>query len=326
MRDVQQAPPPLLWLDKQIVDRATAGGKGASLSQLLALGASAPPAFVLTTAAYAAFARALDLPSRASYVRENELPALRQRIIETDLPASLAAVIATGWREMQQRLGGVEPLAVRSSATAEDSASFSFAGLHDTILDILDLPQLEGAVKQCWASLWSERSVSYRRSGDDELDTATMAVVVQQLVCSDVSFVVFTADPISHRDDHLIISATYGLGETVVSGLVTPDHIVIDHAGEVESYQIGEKELMIIPGAHPGDGVREVPVPRFLSRQAALSNDQARAIGRMARDIAQRVGFPADIEGGIAANAIHLFQVRPITTLNGLHRNSRAPS
>jgi len=316
----------LLWLNGNPVSHELVGGKAASLSRLAQLGAPVPEAFTLTTDAYDEIACLLHLPVKASQVRDDELVAIRSAILEAELPVHLREVINHGYRAINGQAPNGQALAVRSSAIAEDSPEFSFAGLHDTILDVSDLATLEHAIKQCWASLWSERAVVYRRSGDDTLDRATMAVVVQRLVRCDVSFIVFTADPISFLDDHLIISATYGLGEAVVSGLVTPDHIVIDAGGDVESYQIGEKEVMIIPGASSGDGVRQVPVPRMLGRQQALSHDQAREIGRVARHLACELGFPLDIEGGIAEGEIHLFQVRPITTLNRAPRPRKSDS
>jgi pyruvate,water dikinase len=315
----------LTWLNGTPVTHEQVGGKAASLSRLAQLGAPVPPAFALTTDAYDEIAHRLGLPTKASQVHDDELEAIRAAITSADLPAHLRKVIEHGYRAINQHAPNGRALAVRSSAIAEDSPEFSFAGLHDTILDVSGLDTLERAIKQCWASLWSERAVVYRRSGDDTLDAATMAVVVQQLIRCDVSFIVFTADPISQNDDHLIISATYGLGEAVVSGLVTPDHIVIDASGEVESYLIGEKEVMIIPGADDG-GVRQVPVPRMVRGQQALTHDHAREIGRVARRLECELGYPLDIEGGVAEGKLHLFQVRPITTLSRSQRPRKPDS
>lgn len=204
---------------------------------------------------------------------------------------------------------------MRSSATAEDSAAFSFAGLHDTVLDVRTLPDLEAAVKQCWASLWSERAVAYRRAGGLAADGAAIAVVVQPLVRSDVSFVVFTADSVRERDGHLVISSTWGLGEAVVSGLVVPDHVVVGPDGKIVEYAVGDKHQMVIPGAGPGDGAREVAVPRVLRTAPALTADQIAAIAAMARELRPRLGYEADLEGAFAGGALFLFQARPITTL-----------
>ena len=315
------------WLDREVVGRSVVGGKGASLSQLAALGAPIPPAFALTTDAYRAFAAANDVPERATAIADDELPALRARMMAAPVPGEVAGWIAESYGALAQQGARNLAVAVRSSATAEDSAEFSFAGLHDTILDVRTQPALETAIKQCWASLWSDRAVTYRRLGGLATDDAAIAVVVQQLVHSDVSFVAFTSDPVGHRPDHLVIDAAWGLGEAVVSGLVVPDHIVVDPDGEIVEYAVGDKHLMIIPGAAPGDGAREVPVPRVLRTAPSLAPDQVRAIATTARSLAGRLGYEVDLEGGIHQGQLYLFQARPITTLGARrdeHRSTAA--
>jgi rifampicin phosphotransferase len=304
-------------LDGPNADHQLVGGKGASLCRLAALAAPVPPAFALTIYAYEAHARRLGLPTCASETADSDLPAIRSRILEAELPPDVSESLARGLDAIDHHHGNGHTLAVRSSATVEDSPQFSFAGLHDSVLDVSHPPPLERAVRRCWASSWSDRAISYRRMGDAALDTVTMAVVVQRLVRSDVSFVVFTADPVAMHETRIVISATYGLGEAIVSGLVTPDHIVLDDRGEIERYVIGAKEYMIVPAANPGDELREVPVPRLLSREPCLTHEQARQIGQVARALDAALGFRLDIEGAIAGGEVYLFQVRPITTLNG---------
>jgi pyruvate,water dikinase len=305
----------LVWLDRSATSRTLVGGKGASLSHLADLGAPVPPAFALTTRAYAEFATALGLPQHALDIAEADLPAIRATIAGGRLPAPVAEALGHGFDAFHTRLNGHLALAVRSSATAEDSSDFSFAGLHDTILDVRTLPALENAVRQCWASLWSDRALAYRHAGGLAGDDASIAVVVQQLVRSDVSFVVFTTDPVTGRDGRLVISASWGLGEAIVSGLATPDHIVVGPDGQIDEYTIGDKAVMVIPGANPGDGTREAPTPRALRTAPALSPEQVFAIAATARDLAARLGYEADIEGAICDGTLHLFQARPITTL-----------
>ncbi|HET9659997.1 MAG TPA: PEP/pyruvate-binding domain-containing protein [Thermomicrobiales bacterium] len=286
------------------------GGKAASLSRLRALEAPVPAAFAVTTEAYRLHARQLGIPDRASMVSDAELPIIRERITAAPIPLEIAGAIAA---ELAG-IGAGAVLAVRSSATTEDSPAFSFAGLHDTALAVENRPDaVEAAIKRCWASLWSERSVDYRRRGGAALDTAAMAVVVQQLVRSDVSFVAFSVDPINLCAPRIIISASYGLGEAIVAGLVVPDYIVLSPDGEIEDYQIGSKETMVIAAAD-GVGVAEVKVPRFMAAQPALSHEHARQIGRMITQLERQFGRPLDIEGGIADGAVVLFQARPITT------------
>lgn len=315
MTVVHDVNPLLVWLNDGIVERELVGGKGASLSRLTELGARVPPAFALTTHAYDHFAAWQNLPQRASEVTDDDLPALRARIETANLPELVRQMVAAEFASFQTRAGGECALAVRSSATAEDSAEFSFAGLHDTILDVRDFENLERAIVRCWASLWSDRAVAYRRASGIEADAAAIAVVVQQLIRSDVSFVVFTADPVSNRDEHLVIAATWGLGEAVVAGLVVPDHIVIGLDGEVVEHIVGDKHLMVIPGANPGDGVREAPVPRLLRTAPVMTTAQSMAIGAASRKLSERLGFHADIEGAFCNGELYFLQARPITTL-----------
>lgn len=303
------------WLDRGVVSRADVGGKGASLSQLAALGAPVPPAFALTTDAYRAFAAAHGVPARATDVDDNDLTALRARMLAAPVPGEVAAMIAEGHGTLRARAAREVALAVRSSATAEDSAEFSFAGLHDTILDVRTPAALDAAIKRCWASLWSDRAVAYRRTGGLATDEAAIAVVIQQLVHSDVSFIVFTRDPVGNCPGHLVIDASWGLGEAVVSGLVVPDHIIVGPEDEIAEYTVGDKQVMVIPGASPGDGAREVAVPRVLRTAPALSEARVREIAALARSLSLRLGYDADLEGGIQDGRLYLFQARPITTL-----------
>jgi pyruvate,water dikinase len=264
----------------------------------------------VTTEAYRLHTRQLGIPDCASAVSDAELPDIRNRITAAPIPAVVAHAIAA---EIDT-IGAGCALAVRSSATTEDSPTFSFAGLHDTALAVEGRPDaVEAAVKCCWASLWSDRSVDYRRRGGAALDTAAMAVVVQRLVRADVSFVAFSVDPINHCAPRIIISASYGLGEAIVAGLVVPDYIVLGPGGEIEDYQIGSKETMVI-AAHDGEGVTQVKVPRFMAAQPALSREQACQIGRMVTHLERQFGKPLDVEGGIAENSVYLFQARPVTT------------
>lgn len=309
----------LVWLSGSPADRGLLGGKAASINRLASLGAPVPPAFALTTHAYAEFAVAIGLPRRAADVAPSLLPQLRADIMDAPLPAMVADAIAHGFETFAGQGDETVSLAVRSSGTSEDSAAFSFAGLHDTVLDVRTLAALERAVRQCWASLWSDRAVAYRRERDMADETSAIAVVVQELVKSDVSFIAFTSDPVTFARDRVVIDATWGLGEAIVSGLVVPDHVTVGTEGDVLDYAIGDKHLMVIPGDAPALaslGTREVPVPRSLRTQPALTHAQARDIARLARDLAGELGYEVDLEGGIAAGTFYVFQARPITTLD----------
>jgi pyruvate,water dikinase len=303
------------WLNREEVGRWLVGGKGASLSRLAMLGAPVPRAGALTTTAYSALADGLGLPRRARDVDSGARPAIRAAILDGPLPEAVSDALRQTFDAFVALAGDDLALAVRSSATAEDSETLSFAGLHDTILDVRTWPAFEAAVRRCWVSLWSDRAVSYRLANGLGDAPVEIAVVVQELVRSDVSFVVFTSDPVSGRADRLVISATWGLGEAVVSGLVDPDHIVVDPTGRVLTYDVGTKHVMIVPGAAPGDGVSQAPVPRMLQRAHVLAPGQIDEIATMARGLSRRLGYAADLEGGIVRGSIYLFQARPITTL-----------
>jgi pyruvate,water dikinase len=138
-----------------------------------------------------------------------------------------------------------------------------------------------------------------------------IAVVVQQLVRCDVSFVAFALDPISGSDDCVLINSTWGLGEAVVAGLVVPDQIRVDRAGLVRDYQVGSKSVMVIAGT---EGVRTVPVPRILQAQSTLEPDAAAHVAETVRALSVALGYPADVEGGFVGEELYLFQARPITT------------
>ena len=226
------------WLDEADVERGRIGGKAASLNRLASFGFRIPPGFCLTTDAFAV--QAASLPgSEILAVDPTALldGATRGAFVEAmsagPLSPSVAAALA-GPLERLADLGlgeaGRPPLlAVRSSGVAEDGAAASFAGLHDTELG-LTADEVAPAVLRCWASLWSERAVGYRARRGLALDGDAMAVVVQALVPARAAAIVFTRHPVSGRSDQLLINAAPGLGEAMVSGMVTPDTIVVDKA------------------------------------------------------------------------------------------------
>ena len=146
------------------------------------------------------------------------------------------------------------------------------------------------------------------------VDDVSIAVIAQQLVHSDVSFVAFSADPVTGNAENVVINATWGLGESIVSGSVTPDQITISPSGRIVEYAIGDKQTMVIADDSAEDGTREVPVPRSMRRLPSLSEEHAIAIAVFARNLAQHYGRPIDLEGGLAGDRLHVFQARPITT------------
>jgi rifampicin phosphotransferase len=305
----------LVWLTDGEVDRAAVGGKGCSLSRLAALGVPVPIACALTTDAWRLFMRSLQVPIGVGNVDNSDLSRIRGLINTSPLPSSLSRSIATAYQEFESLPGGHISLAVRSSAMAEDSGMYSFAGVHDTLLGVRSHTGLEAAVRQCWASLWTERAVEYRAAAGLEVEECAIAVVIQHMVRPDVSFVLFTTDPVTGNSDQVVITASWGLGEAVVSGLVTPDHIVVDSDGNIVRYSVGAKEYMMLEDPPPGEGVRQIMVPKAMRGKRALTDEQAAMIASVGRTIAGKLGYDADIEGGIVDGDVVLFQARPITTL-----------
>jgi phosphoenolpyruvate synthase/pyruvate phosphate dikinase len=301
----------IVWLDGGVFSRDLVGGKGASLNRLFALGAPVPPAIGFTTHAYRDLAGHLDLGRHIADIEQGLHDSLRDLIKLAPLPAFADTLLRRGWNEIRNRVGPESRLAVRSSAIDEDSAARSFAGLHDTILGVGSEEEFVAAVRRCWASLWSERAIAYRRADQLNADPA-IAVIAQQMVNCDVSFVAFSSDPVTGRADHVVINAAWGLGESIVSGAVTPDHVVVGAANQILAYTVGDKETMTIADHL---GTRDVPEPRSMRRLPAISDETAVRIARTVRNLADQFGHPTDIEGGLVGDCLHVFQSRPITTL-----------
>ncbi len=314
--------PLVMALDDPDAVPGVVGGKGASLARLARGGFHVPAGFYVTTNAYLDFIDRGGLlePMLAamSHVDASDaatIDAASARIGELfadrPLPASTAAAISGAYTG----LGDDVPVAVRSSATVEDLAGMSAAGQHDTYLNTQGEAAVLDAVKRCWASLWSARAIGYRaRYGIDPRDVS-IAVVVQRLVLAEAAGVMFTVDPVSGAHDQLVITANWGLGESVVAGDVIPDTAVVDRAsGRLISYQAGGKETMTVAD---GAGVRATDTPSELRSAAVLSPNQAAELARIGLAIEKLDGQPMDIEWALAAGEVSVVQARPITTASG---------
>jgi pyruvate,water dikinase len=284
----------LVWLSHpEAANPALVGGKAASLSRLTAE-YLVPPGFCLTTAAFEAAGRSRNASDR--------------------LPFAIADQIGQAYRALAAEAGVLDPsVAVRSSAVDEDGDIDSFAGQHETFLNVSGLASVTQAVLHCWESAHSIRALEYRRQRGLSTNRVRLAVLIQQQIISDVSAVAFSANPLSGSRDDVMINASWGLGESVVGGSVTPDtYVVARQALAVSSRQIATKTRMTI--AVPG-GSREVDVPRLLQARPALSDSQASEIARLAVALEERMGWPVDIECAYHAGRLYLLQCRPITTL-----------
>jgi pyruvate,water dikinase len=204
-------------------------------------------------------------------------------------------------------------VAVRSSAVDEDGRAASFAGQYETFLNLVGVEQVGRAVRDCWASMRAERVLEYRRRYGLSVDRSQLAVLVQLLVAADVSAVMFSADPVSGNREVVVVNASWGLGESIVGGTVSPDAYQVRKADlQVVERRIAEKGQMTVPV--PG-GTREVAVPRFLRTQPTLDEAQLAQMARLALALEAQWGWPVDVECAFKDNELYLLQCRPITTL-----------
>lgn len=292
----------IAWLGHgECHDCVLLGGKASNLCHLAAEH-RVPPGFCLTAVA---FDHAL---STGLVAGESAPPA--------SLPSELCDELVQAYRRLGERCGVDTPsVAVRSSALEEDGAGASFAGQHETYLNVVGAEALAEAVARCWTSVHSPRALEYRRQQGLALDGIRIAVLVQQLVPADVSAVMFSANPVTGSRDEIMINASWGLGESIVGGTVTPDTYVVRKADiTIVSRQIAEKRLMtvMVPG-----GTREVDVPRFLRAQPTLKDDQAAEMARLGVALERRMGHSVDVECAWHAGQLYVLQCRPITAFAG---------
>ena len=284
----------ILWLgDEDCHDVQRVGGKAANLSRLAA-GYRVPAGFCLTPDLYREW---LDGPKQ-----------------DMTLPQELRDIVSREYQEMTARCGTVDPaVAVRSSALDEDGQGVSFAGQYDTYLNIQGPGAISDAIVKCWDSVGGERMAAYRKEHNLPAESQGVAVLVQQLIPAEVSGVVFSANPISGNRDEVMINATWGLGESLVSGKVTPDTLLVQKSDlKVKDSQIGEKGLMTVLTE---GGTEEVRVPRAQRQAPSLDDEKTGEIAKLAIDLEQEMGWPVDLEFAYYANDLYLLQCRPITTL-----------
>jgi pyruvate,water dikinase len=303
-------------------DPGLVGGKGANLGRLVQAGFHVPRGFTVSTEAYGRFLEesglmaelhsALDL---IDYEDVTDLEArtagIRELITSTAMPDELAAEITRAY----EQLGSAAYVAVRSSGTAEDLADASFAGLHDTFLDVRQADEVLAAIKKCWASLWTARATAYRQRNSFNHHQVRIAVVVQTMVESEVAGVMFTGHPISAATDELVINASWGLGESIVAGVVTPDEYVVRAADlSIKQKSMGAKRSSIVRDADAGNGTRTEPVSQDRQDAFSLTDEQVVELAELGRRVQRHYdSIPQDIEWALADGMFHLLQSRPIT-------------
>lgn len=312
------------WLDRvEGAGTATVGGKGASLARLAAAGFPVPPGFALTVEAYRDFhdANGLDrgllalaeLPARPSPTLVREACRLMQSLAESAaLPAELESEVALAFALLEERSGPGATFAVRSSSAAEDGAHASFAGLYESYINLCSQAEVIRALALCYRCLWEPRAVHYRAMKGFDHRREAMGVVVMQTVASAVSGVAFTRNPITGAQDEILVNSAWGLGESIVSGLVTPDNFVVGKDGFIRQRDIFEKTSRIVP-IQGGTATEDTPLE--LAAAPSLDEGQLRQVLDAALEVEQHYGVPMDVEFAFDKQGrFYLLQARPITT------------
>jgi pyruvate,water dikinase len=315
--------PDILWLaDIKKEDIPSVGGKGASLGEMTAVGLPVPPAFVVTAQAFRKFLEASgidekifstlkDIDVEDSDLLENVAEKVKEIVMSAKMPEDIKNATVSAYDEM----GDDAVVAVRSSATAEDLPDASFAGQQETYLNITGEKNLIEAVQKCWASLYGARAIYYRVKQGFDHSAVDIAVVVQKLVYSEKAGVMFSSHPVT-GEPTTIIEGSWGLGEAVVSGMVSPDNYVYDNrSGRVIDRYIATKEIEILPdGTH---GTKEVRIPDERQKTAVLSDGEIARLAKFSKISEEHYGVPQDVEWGIVGDDIFILQSRPITTIKG---------
>lgn len=308
---------PFLQLNKK--SAAIAGGKGASLGEMLNHGVPVPDGFVILASAFDRFLAEtkIDTAITAALARVNKNDAtdiknisklIQGLILRKKMPPDLGAEILAQYKK--QKLGVV---AVRSSATAEDSATASWAGELESYLGVTE-KNLLGCVKKCWASLFTPRAIFYR--GDKKMMTTpvSVAVVVQKMIDSEISGIAFTVHPVTQNKNQLVIEAGYGLGEAIVGGMITPDtYVLAKKTQEILTVNISQQKIKIV--RDPKGLTRKTKTTPAENKSQKLNAAQIFELAKICMAIAKHYKFPCDIEWAFQKKKFYIVQSRPITTL-----------
>lgn len=314
----------IAWLDApKGAGAARIGGKGASLARLGGAGFPVPPGFAVTVEAYRAFhddhgldhslAALLAISGRptAAEVREACTP-IAERLAGSQLPDRVRASVAAAFDHLDTRTPPTSTYAVRSSGVSEDGVSASFAGLYETYLNLSTSEEVLDALHKCYHSLWEPRAAHYRAIKGIDHRKEAMGVVVMETVRSVASGVAFTLNPITGATDEILINSSWGLGEAVVSGIVTPDNYLVGKDGSLRQRDISHKEAQVVPVA---GGTETQPVPAARVNVSSLSDEQVRQVAETAAAVERYYECPVDIEFAYDPDGrFFLLQARPVTT------------
>ena len=313
----------IVWLDEPGAPERRVGGKGGSLARLSGLGFPVPPGFVVAAEGYEAFAAAHDLAAvtapLAGLEARTPMAAIRatlapvaERLDAASLDEGARGAIVEAVTELRTRSGPHATFAVRSSSLNEDSAGSSFAGLYESYLNLHTDDEILGAVLDCYRCLWQERAVQYRTFRGIEQAGEAMAVVVMQVVRARSSGVAFTKNPMTGETDEVLINASWGLGEAVVSGYVTPDSFIVGPGGEMRERAISEKHEQVVLTGH---GTERTAVPAERMAAPSISDAEVQEVVETAHAVQNEYGSPIDIEFAYDDfGTMFLLQARPITT------------
>ncbi len=296
------------------------GGKGANLAILKQALFDVPPGFILNTSAFTDFLITNDLEqvifqslSSLQGINPSQIQSTSEKILNLLTESKIPTHVTTAVKNYLINRN-FQAVAVRSSATAEDLPFASFAGQQDSFLNVIDEIDILAKIKLCWASLFNERSITYRLQNKIEHASVKMAVVIQEMIPAERSGIMFSADPISNHHRHLVINGGYGLGEGLVMGWVNPDQIRVDKKScEIISYEIGDKKKQVNLRDSGGTSVSEVSSD--FSNEPSLTPDQVKCLAKLGIQVESLYRQPQDIEWAISAGQIYLLQSRPITSL-----------
>ncbi len=299
------------------------GGKARGLGLLMAAGLPVPEGFCITVEAFEQFTAGLSLEAELEAIQQSADPdvaaAIRRRIAQADMPRELTEAIGSAYERLSNTTSnlpdGSDPaaVAVRSSATAEDLPGLSFAGQQASFLNVSGTEALLENIKGCWASLYSDSAIGYRARMGIAQDSVAMAVVVQHLLPAEAAGVLFTANPTSGARNEIIINANLGLGESVVSGTVTPDTYVIERdTGLLKTTEIGSKSVRTVPSNH---GTETDPVPGDQQTRPAVAPESLTKLVELGLAAEAAAGQPQDVEWVMTGGEYYLVQSRPITNL-----------
>ena len=308
-------------------DVAIAGGKGANLGELTQAGIPVPPGFVVTSATYERFINetgifdsimdildALDVHNNKEL--QNAATRIKKIIMDAWVPDEIKTLITESYNALCEKIGKENAfVAIRSSATAEDLPEASFAGQQDTYLNISGAEDVLKYVQKCWASLFGARAIFYREENNFDHSKVYIAVVVQEMVDAEKAGVMFTVHP-STGEEKILIEASWGLGEAVVSGTVTPDTYWVDKkTGEILDTVVSEKNIMYHKDPQTGRTVK-VEVPEEMKNKQVLSPEEVAELTELGKNIHNHYNFPQDTEWAIEDGKVYMLQSRPVTTLD----------